>query len=395
MDKLARAIAVLHGAGFEPTPEELADALWLARRRAVLEDAVGSLPSRPDRPERQPPSPQPPVDQPPTEPPKGGPLPPPPPEPEGAVHPYARPLPGPAGPTEDVRATPFRAPAVPMLPEALRLGRALRPLKRRVPSRVQVTLDEDDTVQRIAEQALWLPVFRPSPERWLELALVVDGYSSMVIWEPLLAELRRLFERSGACRDVRVWRLVADSARGETRLRLADESGRCARHVRELVEGTGRRLIWVLSDCVAPYWRDNAALFDLLRLWSRSNPLALVQMLPQRFWPRGGLGGMMPINLRAGTPGALNARLRSDEPCPPARLKLPVVTLEPESVAFWASLLAGRGNVWAAGVALTRRESVPPAEPERNAVAAMAAPSGLDWLERFTATASPEAQRLA
>lgn len=393
MDKLARIVSVLHGAGFEPMPEELADALWLARRRAILEDMFGSLPSRSDR--REPTRPEPPANQPPAELPKSGPPPRPRPEPEGAVHPYTRPRPGPAVPTEGARATPFRVPAVPMLPEALRLDRALRPLKRRVPSRVQVTLDEDATVQRIAEQALWLPVFRPSPERWLELALVVDGYSSMVIWEPLLADLRRLFERSGACRDVRVWRLVADSSRGETRLRLADESGRCARHVRELVEGTGRRLIWVLSDCVAPYWRDNAALFDLLRLWSRSNPLTLVQMLPQRFWPRSGLSGMMPINLRAGMPGALNARLRGDESCPPASLKLPVVTLDPESVAFWASLLAGRGNVWSAGVALTRRASVPPDGPARNGVAPMAAPSGLERLERFTAMASPEAQRLA
>jgi formylglycine-generating enzyme required for sulfatase activity len=394
MDELARAIAVLHGADFEPTPEELADALWLARRRATLEDTFGPLPSRLDRPERESPHPESLAVQPPAELPKDAP-PRPRPEPEGTLHPYARPQSGPAGQTESARATPFRAPAVPMLPEALRLGRALRPVKRRVPSRIQVALDEDDTVQRIAEQALWLPVFRPKPERWLELALVVDNYSSMLIWEPLLAELRRLFERSGACRDVRVWRLVADASRGETRLHLADEGGRCARHVRELVEGTGRRLIWVLSDCVAPYWWDNAALFDLLRLWSHSNPLALVQMLPQRFWPRGGLHGMMPINLRAGEPGALNARLRSDEPCPSTSLKLPVVTLEPESVAFWAGMLAGRGNVWSAGVALTRRESAPPAEPERNAVAPMAAPSGLERLEHFTATASPEAQELA
>lgn len=395
MDELARAIAVLHGAGFEPTPEELADALWLARRRAVLENAFGSLPSRPDRSERESSRREQLADQTTGETPKDSSMSRRRAEPEGTLHRYVRPRPGPAGSTESAGATSFRAPAVPMLPEALRLGRALRPLKRRVPSRVQVVLDEDDTVQRIAEQALWLPVFRPSPERWLELALVVDGYSSMVIWEPLLAELRRLFERSGVCRDVRVWRLVADSSRGETRLRLANESGRCTRHVRELVEGTGRRLIWILSDCVAPYWRDNAALFDLLRLWSRSNPLALVQMLPQRFWPRSGLSDMMPINLRAGEPGALNARLRSDEPCPSASLKLPVVALEPESMAFWASLLTGRGNVWSAGVALTRRESAPPADPERNAVAPMVAPSGLERLEHFTATASPEAQELA
>ena len=52
-----------------------------------------------------------------------------------------------------------------------------------------------------------LPVLRPTPERWLSLALVVDAGPSMVIWRSLVDDLRTLFAQLGAFRDVRTWYL--------------------------------------------------------------------------------------------------------------------------------------------------------------------------------------------
>lgn len=73
-----------------------------------------------------------------------------------------------------VGARPFRAPAVPALPDSLALSRALRPLMRKVSSRSRRILDETATAERYADRRLWLPVFKGRPERWLELALVID-----------------------------------------------------------------------------------------------------------------------------------------------------------------------------------------------------------------------------
>ena len=42
------------------------------------------------------------------------------------------------------------------------------------------TLDEEGTVHRIAEADLWIPLFRPKPEPWLDLALVVAGSANAV-----------------------------------------------------------------------------------------------------------------------------------------------------------------------------------------------------------------------
>ena len=68
----------------------------------------------------------------------------------------------------------FRTPSASALPNALNLSRAIRPLKRRVPSRTRLVLDEERTVQCIADESIWIPRLRPASERWLDIALVVE-----------------------------------------------------------------------------------------------------------------------------------------------------------------------------------------------------------------------------
>ncbi|MFM6783252.1 MAG: formylglycine-generating enzyme family protein, partial [Dolichospermum sp.] len=60
---------------------------------------------------------------------------------------------------------PFKSPAVAALPNALEIGRSLRPLMRKVPSRIKFVLDEENTAQQIAENDVWIPVLKPARER--------------------------------------------------------------------------------------------------------------------------------------------------------------------------------------------------------------------------------------
>ena len=105
----------------------------------------------------------------------------------------------------------------------------MRPLNRTVPSRHDVLLDEEATVNRIADERLWFPVFKPAPERWLDLALVVDRYESMSIWRRPVAELQGLLERLGAFNDVRLWMLDQDPDQPGSACGGAD-SRRCVAH---------------------------------------------------------------------------------------------------------------------------------------------------------------------
>ena len=86
--------------------------------------------------------------------------------------------------------------------------------------------------------------------------------------------------------------------------------------------------------------------------------VALVQVLPERLWTRTGLGNATRLALRSHAPGMPNHRLEQRRPyslldSPTSTgFPVPVVNLEPESLAAWAGLVAGRARVWTPGFLL-------------------------------------------
>jgi hypothetical protein len=359
--------AALRSAGLEPTWEDVADTLWLAREIARHESPLELEESRPGAAQGHLPSPQ------------AGP-----PKPATAKTSQAgREKGGAKTPTAGATASlqppslpgslipptglPFDTPAATALPGALALAHALRPLKRRVPSATTVALDEEATAERAAEQGIWTPVLRPALTRWLDLALVVDQSPSMAVWTRTVDELRRLLERHGAFRDVRIWLLETDTTSQRPALYAGTESVASSARLstpRELIDPGGKRLILLVSDCVAPAW-SSGAVPALLSLWGRTSPVAVVQVLPQRLWRYTAIEAQR-VELRAPYPGAPNAQLQvaswlasaereleavitelQDEtrtPAGAAAIPVPVITLQPHWLAPWASLVAGAGG---------------------------------------------------
>ncbi len=251
----------------------------------------------------------------------------------------------------------FQAPRAKALRQARALGRALRPLKRRVRSANQQVLDEAATAERTAERRFCLPVMEAAPERWLEVALVVEEAPSMFLWRRTVQEFGQLLERQGAFRDVRTWRLQADEA-GEYQL-YAQGRGRDLgrpRSARELVDPAGRRLILLVSDCTSGLWRSER-IAELLGVWGKEGLFSIVQLLPERLWSRTMLGYGSLARLSGLVPGTANGALRAeplvwvDEEAGEL-LKLPVVTLEPGAMGGWAKVLAGFGSSRTGGVLL-------------------------------------------
>ena len=380
-------IGRLHGQDIHPTGEELADVLWLALRMGELEEAAKTAPPGAGReagPDTRPPADGSPAPSPGTAKPDASP------QPEGSVPFYAD-----AAATPTVQdgktaagARPFRTPAAAALSDALALSRALRPLMRKIPSRSRQVLDETATAEHYAERSLFVPSFRGQPERWLELALVVDSSPSMRLWYPTLADLYRLLAGHGAFRDVRLWHLGTDSD-GRPFLSKRSDGGQ-RRRPEELLDPEGRRLVLLVSDCAAPAWYDPKTFDGWLRLWGRHQCVALLHLLPPRFWLRGGLARAHSLTrVRASWPGQPNRRLiaaTADLPADP--LLLPLFTLEPESVALWADLLAGRGENRSLGVILDRVTKAEPPSPTRGV-------SAQQRVREFRRSASPEAQTLA
>ncbi len=315
---------------------------------------------------------------------------------------------------EKPKGTPFSVPAAPALRTRLDLARALRPLMRKVQSQTRFDLDEDATVTKIAETEVWMPVVRPRQERWLELELVVEASKTTVIWERAIAELNHLAEYQGAFRAVRTWRLSANAGKvqlfprwrdGVNQSRTTPTPAHSQRpHMPgELLDPTGRRLIWLVTDCTSLLWQQDF-FYQTLLDWAKVQPIAIMQMFPERLWSRTALRDGHIVRLSALAPGLPSARLEIEGL--PQRLErrggkglvtVPIVTLDAVSMFLWSRVAAGAGDSRTPGRTFDLDFIRKQAEPRKSdrAPRSVAQRTAQERVALFRATASKTAQQLA
>ncbi|MWA10956.1 SAV_2336 N-terminal domain-related protein [Streptomyces sp. BA2] len=389
--------------GSRPTSIELAELLWLARQMD------GDAPERQEATAVVPPteSTPPPVSPSPTgaeEPAEAAPAPAPDdrvplrlPAPAGGDVPATPATPeGPSSATDSpgmAGHTPVRVPVPPMVTHPLTLQRALRPLKRRVPSPVGQVIDEEATAHRIARLGGhprgWLPVLRPADERWLRLCLVYDAGPTMPIWRPLVHELHTALAQSGIFRTVELHRAEPDGT-------VPPQAAHAP--------ASGRTVTLVISDCMGPQWRDGAAgtrWYRTLRRWAEQLPVAVIQPLPERLWRTTALP-TTPGSLSATHPAAPSAALAftpyAASEAPPAGA-VPIPVLEPAGawLSHWAALVADAGGARLPGAVGWLGHGPPPPDLDAEAPGStdITDLTPEDLVLRFRSTASPEAFRLA
>jgi len=248
---------------------------------------------------------------------------------------------------------PVRAPAVGTLPGLLGLQRALRPLvgyDPRLPAD-DGPLDEPASAELSARSAVVRPAFGPAERRGTELQLLMDASATTSVWQLTLDSLRQTCEQLGAFRDVQVHYLHrgADGVplvgtgpeRRSTRLRPPDQYR----------DTTGRRLTLVVSDCVGPLWQSGGAQRLLHRWVSGGAPVAVVQPLPPRLWPRTALPAEPGrLACEQGARGRITFEpddgafgVAYGSPGPDA-VPVPVLLPTPAALGSWARLLGGQGG---------------------------------------------------
>ena len=361
---LAAFIRALHVAGMQPTGLEIAEALWLAQHLAA-----------PPAESRQ--------QQPVTELDDGG---------------TDNPVPSLAPSSTKhvllsttkaaiagsrIRGHPVGIPAIPGLHRKEDIQRALRPLRRYGPSLHRRVIDEDATATFIADTGLWIPVMRPAPERWFDVALAVDSSTSMNLWRPLIADLRTMLSGTGAFRDIRTWELTLR----QQAIVLRPSGGAGARSPRELIDRAGRRLFLIVTDGAARSWHDGSAIRTLAD-WGKTGPVAVLQPLPEQMWPRTGLP-TAPVLITAPVLGTCNSQLRVERRRRRIPgISIPVLGIESDALHAWAHLVAGSASaVRLAVTPITGGRQPPSSSADLNE-------PGIA-VERFRASASPQAYQLA
>ncbi|MGJ3246010.1 MAG: SAV_2336 N-terminal domain-related protein [Elainellaceae cyanobacterium] len=320
---------------------------------------------------------------------------------------------------------PLQVPAANALRSQLDLARALRPLMRKIPSPTQCLLDEEATAVQIAEQGVLSPVLVRAPERWFDLAIVVENSPSLKLWEDTIAELQALVRQQGAFRQIRTWGLQGEPGEPITvspnwQPTSSPLLSRLPpRPASTLLDPTHRRIIWLVSDCVSELW-DDPSIYDWLEKWGKHSPIAIVQLLPERLWSRTALEMGQPVRFHAAAPGAthalLSAKARPIDPSidppidpnmaardetttdhervevrPQKLIALPVISLEPEPVHRWAQVTTGVGDASVAGLQI----SVSQLTPQSHSAAPATALSAEQQVQQFCAAASITAQKLA
>ncbi|WP_328384044.1 TIR-like protein FxsC [Micromonospora zamorensis] len=280
-----------------------------------------------------------------------------------------------------LRGHPVRVPALPGLSRRREVLRALRPLRRRGPSRHRSTLDEDATATFIAHTGVRAPLLRPEPERWFDVVLAIDAAPAMRLWHPLIKDLHSVLTRSGAFRDIQTWWLTTttDHVAVRPRPRAA------ARSHRELIDPTRRRLFLVITDGAADAWHDGTARATVTD-WARTGPVAVLHTLPEAMWSRTGLP-CLPARLSTRATGAPNTtwQVTYRRRRPTSHTPVPILSAEPTAFAAWARLIAGPTiGLPLAVVAPPPASRVPPQASESSQVMA-----------GFLANASPAAHQLA
>ncbi|MET9951870.1 NaeI family type II restriction endonuclease [Streptomyces sp. NPDC006339] len=390
-DPLPRLLSALRTTAPELDGTALAEALWLAALMAGRRQEPGPGPvTEPPATDRKRPGrqlPEPPVTSPentPTQEPPPAPAPRP--RTPDTVTPTTRPLherlPG---STVPIRGHAVAAPHTGGLPRPLELTRALRPWKRRWPEGRRSALDIDATVDGYARSGELIPVLKAAPERWFDLVLVVDGSPGMRVWSETVAEFTAVLDRLGAFRTLQVTDLTFDptgAPRAPGPLRSAD----------------GRRLVVVVSDCMADAWR-RPAVWHLLREWAGAHPTALLNPLPTKLWRRGGLN-LPTARFTPAAPGTHRSRVPVVPPPLPGTggtgddgtwLPIPVLSLTPHSLGRWSRTLM-RGDPEGCTAVLvppTGRAATGPARPPTTPL------PRAELTRRFLRTASPRAARLA
>lgn len=397
IDRLHRIIT---GAGAEAGPEELADILWLARciadasaPRSEASPESGREPQQP-RPanELTPPGPTPT----PPPPPRASSVPktgdslftakPPPAQPSGTLAPPRTPQ-----PPRPRRGTPVRVTRAASLDNPLGVMRALRPLGRRRIEGNRTELDEERTAEAGVDHHTLLPVLRPAREPWLDLTLVVDAHRSMLLWHDLVAELRTLLTQTGLFRTLRVW-FLGSSPSG--RVTVSSTLGGPPRAPRELITGHRHSLILLVSDTVSEAWH-RPELRAAVGQWSARGTVALLNVLPERLWERGGVRPY-PCLIRATGLAAPNVSWNlTPPPGDPAvpRAVLPMIDASPAALSALAALVSGSGRPLRLPCLPLDGDWAPGASPTTlRADDASAALRALRWFEE---SASPGARELA
>jgi formylglycine-generating enzyme required for sulfatase activity len=288
-------------------------------------------------------------------------------------------------------------PDVSSLPYPRKIAKALRFLIQYIAYGKAVLLNEKATVELMAElNGICIPILEPRRELKFDLLLVIDKSDSMIFWQRIIKELQKILKHYGIFRNIQIFGIFKDN---QGKIYLKQGIGEKRYSPQKLIDPTGRRIIFIVSDCVSEIWRNGTA-FNLLKIWGKHNIVAIVQMLPERMWLRTALssGAMVQLNSSAYTVANRNLSIKEiliwDDINFHKSIKVPVFSLTQDSIKTWSKMVICKGTIGAGGFAFSPNLVQQQTQSEPQDISQISL-SNEERVYQFRMSSSPLARNLA
>jgi formylglycine-generating enzyme required for sulfatase activity len=157
---------------------------------------------------------------------------------------------------------------------------ALAPLKKPSPSMAKGTeLDEEETVAYWAKTHILKPHFKAQPENHFDLLLIIDSSRSMALWQESIEQFIAKLHIADYFRTIKLFYLDSEDLKAP----LYSNKSKTNPCTFNPSNPDDRNLLFVLSDCIAPAWR-NGTMLSTMCGYGTKVPTALINLLPKRMW---------------------------------------------------------------------------------------------------------------
>ncbi|WP_232826363.1 formylglycine-generating enzyme family protein [Cyanothece sp. BG0011] len=280
--------------------------------------------------------------------------------------------------------------------------RTLQTLRRKIPSNKSQEIDEEATVQFIGETELYEPIFKPKFKRSLSISLIIELEKSVLIWYKVVKEIEAIFKKIGVFHEINIF-WIKTNDENQVILQSSYKDNSVKYKPEQIINNSpAEQLIIIISDFSSVRWYQNYYT-NILDKWSQKALVTLLQLFPKRLWNRTALDRKNPVILQSpsmgetNSPYTLNQQLTIKDSLLSHQqnyLKLPIITLDPQSLQKWVNLVSGQKQVNLPGI-LVKKTNLSNLHTESKPSQIIQSLSSEQILNRFYENASEKAQELA
>jgi len=229
--------------------------------------------------------------------------------------------------------------------------KAFKPLKITNQNIQEKVINEEKTVNLIAQTDIYQVISEYKEKPVFSLLLIIDKHHSMEIFENLIDEFCNAIAHFGIFERVEITYL--DSSKSKSGF-YRDKKLRQKVSKKQFLLNKNS-LILIISNCTSPAWKSND-MYNNIKEWSNKSFCSIAQILPRYMWLLTTLGQGVQLNWKADKAYPLNKDLYSkkssfyfanDENI----LKIPVVAFEPASFNAWGNVILKKQNYSISGFA--------------------------------------------